>query len=248
MDNKTGKPVQGIRNSQPTLTFHQGLLNSSAPHHVVNITQMHNATNGTLDNLMNPLVATTGSAKNPCDICIAGVILGLIFAFFFAIVAIDMRAKYRTGELRDDMRGIKNVLVLVLKAVPMLLVALFSKIRSLVSRKQAVPAEADGEAAAQKTRESQVIVQRLVAKSESEGANSSVASADIAPVSVAPASVAPASVAPVSRAPVSRAPVSVGRSHVSTVHDDSFGVGSFGGGSFGGYNHSSSSSSSSNGS
>ncbi|PQK10867.1 hypothetical protein BB8028_0002g11860 [Beauveria bassiana] len=248
MDNKTGKPVQGIQDSQPTLTFHQGLLNSSAPHHVVNITQMHNATNGTLDNLMNPLVAATGSAKNPCDIWIAGVILGLIFAFFFAIVAIDMRAKYRTGELRDDMRGIKNVLVLVLKAVPMLLVALFSKIRSLVSRKQAVPAEADGEAAAQKTRESQVIVQRLAAKSESEGANSSVASADIAPVSVAPASVAPASVAPVSRALVSRAPVSVGRSHVSTVHDDSFGGGSFGGGSFGGYNHSSSSSSSSNGS
>ncbi|KAM3466358.1 hypothetical protein MY5147_009073 [Beauveria neobassiana] len=248
MDNKTGKPVQGIQDSQPTLTFHQGLLNSSAPHHVVNITQMHNATNGTLDNLMNPLVAATGSAKNPCDIWIAGVILGLIFAFFFAIVAIDMRAKYRTGELRDDMRGIKNVLVLVLKAVPMLLVALFSKIRSLVSRKQAVPAEADGEAAAQKTRESQVIVQRLAAKSESEGTNSSVASADIAPVSVTPASVAPASVAPVSRAPVSRAPVSVGRSHVSTVHDDSFGGGSFGGGSFGGYNHSSSSSSSSNGS
>ncbi|EJP70928.1 uncharacterized protein BBA_00558 [Beauveria bassiana ARSEF 2860] len=227
------------------------LLNSSTPHHahhLGNITQKHNATNGTLDNLMNPLVNATGSAKNPCDIWIAGVILGLIFAFFFAIVAIDMRAKYRTGELRDDMLGIKNVLVLVLKAVPMLLVALFSKIRSLVSRKQAVPAEADGEAAAQKTRESQVIVQRLAAKSESEGTNSSVSSADIAPVSVAPGSVAPASVAPVSRAPVSRAPVSVGRSHVSTVHDDSFGGGSFGGGSFGGHNRSSSSSSSSNGS
>ncbi|KAF1736887.1 hypothetical protein CRV24_002499 [Beauveria bassiana] len=230
-----------FKDPQPTLTFHQGLLDSSAPHHahhLGNITQMHNATNGTLDNLMNSLVNATRSAKNPCDIWIAGVILGLIFAFFFAIVAIDMRAKYRTGELRDDMRGIKNVLVLVLKAVPMLLVALFSEIRSLVSRKQAVPTEADGEAAAQKTRESQVIVQRLAAKSESEGTNSSVASADIAPVSVAPASVAP----------VSRAPVSVGRSHVSTVHDDSFGGGSFGGGSFGGHNRSSSSSSSSNGS
>ncbi|KAM3497712.1 hypothetical protein MY10362_008947 [Beauveria mimosiformis] len=155
-----------------------GLLNSTHAHLGHN-TQLHNATNGTLDNMVDFSVDATGNVKYPCDIIIACVILGIIFAFFFAIVAIDMRAKYRTGELQSDVRGIKNVLVLMLKVVPMLLVALFSKIRSLIPRKQAVPTEADSEAAAQKTRESQVIVQRLAAKSESEGTTSSVASDDV---------------------------------------------------------------------
>ncbi|KAM3442699.1 hypothetical protein MY4824_000840 [Beauveria thailandica] len=167
-----------------------GLLNSTHAHLGHN-TQVYNATNGTLDIMIDFSADATGNVKYPCDVIIACVILGIIFAFFFAIVAIDMRAKYRSGELHDDLRGIKKVLVLMLKAVPMLLVALMSKIRSLIPRKQAVSTEADSEAAAQKTRESQVIVQRLAAKSESEGTTSSVALADVAPFDVAPVSVSP---------------------------------------------------------
>lgn len=156
---------------------------------------MHNATNCTLDKVMVMLTEANKNVESRGEVIISYVILGIILAFLFAIVAIDMRAKHRSGELRDDMRGIKNVLVLMLKVVPMLLGALCSKIRSLIPHKQAEPGAADSEAAAQKTHESQVIVQRLAAKSESEGTTSSVASVDVAPVSAAPVGDAPVIVA-----------------------------------------------------
>ncbi|KAM3513475.1 hypothetical protein MY11210_002863 [Beauveria gryllotalpidicola] len=168
MEGTTGKPVQGIPNPQPTMPSHHAHLGSN--------TQMHNATNGTLDNMVVVFGAANDHVDNRGEFIISCVLLGIIFAFLFAIVVIDMRAKYRSGELREDMRGVKNVLVLMLKMVPMLLVALFSKIGSLIPRKQAEPTEADSAATAQKTRESQVIVQRLAAKSASKGTTISVAS------------------------------------------------------------------------
>ncbi|KAJ6781051.1 hypothetical protein PWT90_07236 [Aphanocladium album] len=130
--------------------------------------------NGTLASIVSALTSHEDDDKGL--VIISGVLLGVFFGFFLVIIGRDMRAKHRSGELCDDMRGAKHMLILLLKIIPMLLMALFFKIVNLIHKKTVEPSEADVEAAAEKTRQSQAIVKRLAAKSATPATTLSIAS------------------------------------------------------------------------
>lgn len=129
--------------------------------------------NNTMQEIVN---AVTTVVEDKRTLCIAYVLLGVCFASLLCIVGIDMLAKFRSGELRDDMRGLKNCFVFMLKIVPMLIVALFVKIASLVSCSKAKLREVDIEAATHRTRTTQAIVERLAAKASSPDTTLSIGS------------------------------------------------------------------------
>lgn len=129
--------------------------------------------NNTMQEIVN---AVTTVVEDKRTLYISYVLLGVCFASLLCIVGMDMLAKYRSGELRDDVRGLKNCFVFMLKIVPMLFVALFAKIASLASCSQAKPREVDIEAAIDRTRTTQAIVERLAAKASSPGTTLSIGS------------------------------------------------------------------------
>ncbi|TQV97021.1 hypothetical protein IF1G_04261 [Cordyceps javanica] len=163
-----------ILSQQSNVPSHEQLVNYVADRHAylgnssypLNVTQPVNVT-GIANRTMAALadVATTHISNTQGDSIIAGVILGIFFLFFVVVIVIDMRAKRRSGELHEDMKGIRNAAVLLLKMIPMLFVALFIGIASLVPKKGTKPGQDDPEAAAVKTLASQAIVKRLSVKS-----------------------------------------------------------------------------------
>lgn len=110
----------------------------------------------------------------------SGILLGLFFGFLLVLIIVDMRAKHRTGELRDDMAGVKNMLVMAAKAIPMVIVAMYTKLRSLCSRKKEVNCEAGNVMAAQKAQHSREIVERLAAKTPPSRGTTTSSSNDFA--------------------------------------------------------------------
>lgn len=153
-------------------------INSTVPINGTQPANMTDALNSTVATVMGVLVADgSGNQHEDTGLVIASyALLGIFLGFFVLVVGIDMRAKHRTGELRDDMRGVMNGFILLFKAIPKLFIALYSKLVSLIPKKSAAPNEADVEAAGQKTRESQAIVQRLGAKATSPDTTLSIAS------------------------------------------------------------------------
>lgn len=97
----------------------------------------------------------------------SGILLGLFFGFLLVLIFVDMRAKHRTGELRDDLVGAKNMLVMVARAIPMVILAMYTKLRSLCSGKKEGSCEADDVMTAQKAQQSREIIKRLAAKTPS---------------------------------------------------------------------------------
>ncbi len=134
---------------------------------------LHSPPNNTMHEIVN---AVTTVIEDKRVLCISFVLLGAFFGFLICIVGIDMLAKYRSGELRDDLRGIKNCLVLVLKAIPILFVTLLAKTARVISCRKAEPREIDIEAAAECTRMTQAIVERLAAKASSPNTTLSIGS------------------------------------------------------------------------
>lgn len=105
------------------------------------------------------------------------VLIAIFFAFFLAIIFIDMRAKHRSGELRDDMRSAKKMVVLAAKAPIMLVCVLYSTLRGLLPKNKDEISEAEAAAAETKTRESQAIVDRLASKDYQSSAPATPATA-----------------------------------------------------------------------
>ncbi|KAJ3481044.1 hypothetical protein NLG97_g7917 [Lecanicillium saksenae] len=143
----------------------------------VNGTQPFNVTdvvNGTLVSVAHALTSYEDDSKGLT--IMSYVLLGVFFGCFLLIIGMDMRAKHRSGELRDDMRGAKKMLIILLKIAPMLIMALFLKVASLIRTKKVEPSAADLEAAAKKAQQSQAIVERLAAKSATPETTLSIAS------------------------------------------------------------------------
>lgn len=150
----------------PTIPSHERYIDYLAANHA----NMTNMTNLTSQNLTLSEVGNASSDFSTAHVDEQGlvimsyILLGLFFVFLLGIIGIDMKAKYRTGELRDDMRGIKKMLLLALKAFPVLFMVIGGKIRSIFSKKEEELDGTDAEAAAKRALESQAIVERLAAK------------------------------------------------------------------------------------
>ncbi|OAA82306.1 hypothetical protein LEL_01851 [Akanthomyces lecanii RCEF 1005] len=63
---------------------------------------LHSPPSNTMHEIVN---AVTTVIEDKRMLCISFVLLGAFFGFLICIVGIDMLAKYRSGELRDDLRG-----------------------------------------------------------------------------------------------------------------------------------------------
>ncbi|EGX91889.1 hypothetical protein CCM_06047 [Cordyceps militaris CM01] len=144
-----------------------------------NLTALHNQTNLSFPSNRSTTIVSLAGTQDPTatppsvpgDIIMAGSLLGVFLLFLAGIVVADLRAKRRTGELRDDLRGIGQALL----ALPRLAVSGARKAAAaaVTSRRRKAATAEDVEAQTEKTRASQAIVERLAGKEKTPHGNSS---------------------------------------------------------------------------
>ncbi len=101
------------------------------------------------------------------------IILGVFLGLFLYLIGLDMVRKSRTGELRDDMEGTKNLVVTVGKGVPRLIFKAIRKIKNAKvfqkkKKQQHVESAEDTEGRKKNATQTKAIIDRLAGK-ESRG-------------------------------------------------------------------------------